>query len=114
MKELTKIKTMKKLILLFITCLTLNSCSTDNETDNPFDGELVGTVWLGTLDDEGESYSFLSNYDFKYVGEGTIQSGTYTFDGTTGVFTSDSTHTFKIEGNKMTVEDGSSSIYIKN
>ena len=106
---------MKKVILIFTMILVISACSNSDETDNPFDGELFNTIWLGTGDDEGESYAFLSDIDFKYVGEGTIENGTYIFDGTNGVLTtSSSVHTFKIEGNKMTVEDGSSSVFIKN
>ena len=105
---------MKK-ILLLLAVITISSCSSSDEIDNPFDGELFNTVWLGTGDDEGESYAFISDKDFKYVGEGTVESGTYIFDGTNGVLTTSSySHTFKIEGNKMTVEDGSASIFIKN
>jgi major membrane immunogen (membrane-anchored lipoprotein) len=106
---------MKKIITILIACVTLNACSSSNEIDNPFVGKLFNTVWLGIGDDEGESYTFISDSDFKYVGEGTIASGTYTFDGTNGkLTTSSSNFTFKIEGTKMTVEDGSSSVFIKN
>ena len=106
---------MRKIILILISIFTLSACSDTNEIDNPFDGELVSTVWLGTEDDQGESYSFISNKDFKYVGEGSIESGTYTFNGTSGVFTfSSETFSFKISGTTMTVEDGSSSIFKKH
>ena len=105
---------MRKIILV-LAVIIISSCSSSDEIDNPFDGELFNTIWLGTGDDEGESYAFLSDSDFKYVGEGTIENGTYTFDGTNGVFTTSSySHTFKIQGTKMTVEDGSSSVFIKN
>jgi hypothetical protein len=106
---------MRKIVLIFTMIFGISACSNSEEIDNPFDGELFNTIWLGTGDDEGESYSFISDNDFKYVGEGTIESGTYTFDGTSGVLTtSSSSHSFKIDGTKMTVEDGSSSIFIKN
>ena len=107
---------MRKVILILTIILGISACSNSDEIDNPFDGELFNTIWLGTGDDEGESYAFISDNDFKYVGEGTIESGTYTFDGTNGVFafSSSGNISFKIEGTKMTVEDGSSSIFIKN
>jgi hypothetical protein len=106
---------MKKIIIVLIALVTMNSCSDSDDTANTFDGDLITTVWLGTEDDEGESYTFLSNQDVKYVGEGTISSGTYTYSGTNGVFTFTSgTFAFKIVGTTMTVEDGSSSIFIKN
>ncbi|QTE21101.1 hypothetical protein [Polaribacter cellanae] len=107
---------MRKVILILTIILGISACSNSDEIDNPFDGELFNTIWLGIGDDEGESYTFLSDSDFKYVGEGTIESGTYTFNGSSGVFTFSSSGdiSFKIEGKKMTVEDGSSSIFIKN
>ena len=99
-----------------MACVALSACSSSEEIDNPFDGELFNTIWLGTGDDEGESYAFISDSDFKYVGEGTIESGTYTFDGTNGVFAFSSSGNipFKIEGTTMTVSDGSDSVFIKN
>jgi hypothetical protein len=106
---------MKKIIIILIACVTLNACSSNEETGNPFDGELVGTVWLGTGDDEGESYSFLSNKDYKFVERGYIETGTYTFDGTNGTLINpDGTFAFNVNGITMTVEDGSSSVFIKN
>ncbi|MCI2229943.1 hypothetical protein MC378_12265 [Polaribacter sp. MSW13] len=106
---------MKKIIIILIACITLTYCSNTDEQDNPFGGELVGTVWLGTGDDEGESYSFLSNKDYKFVERGFIETGTYTFDGTNGTLINpDGTFSFKIDGITMTVEDGSSSVFIKN
>ncbi|QOD60050.1 hypothetical protein H9I45_11940 [Polaribacter haliotis] len=105
---------MKKIILLF-TVILISSCSSSDESENPFDGELVATVWLGTEDDEGESYTFISNLDFKYVGEGTIESGTYTFNDSSGIFSFSSSGdiSFTIQGTKMTVEDGGSSVFLK-
>ncbi|QTE21060.1 hypothetical protein [Polaribacter cellanae] len=106
---------MKKIILIFTMILGICACSNSDEQDNPFGGELVGTVWLGKGDDEGESYSFLSNKDYKFVERGFIETGTYTFDGTNGTLINpDGTFSFKIDGITMTVEDGSSSVFIKN
>jgi hypothetical protein len=102
-----------KNIIIIVACSSLNPCSSSDEIENIFDGELFNTVWLGTRGDEGESYTLRLDQDFKYVREETITSGIYTFDGANGVLTASyDTHLFKIEGTKMTVENGNSRIYV--
>ena len=114
-----KIKTpMKKQLLLLLllvsfTFLFTNSCSSDD--DNSSSGNsLKGTAWLGTADDEGEVYNFTTSSDYIFNGEGVTRSGTYTFNGSTGVLTGENySFDFTVDNNVMTVDNGDMSTYIK-
>lgn len=107
---------MRKAVFIFVLMLGISACSSSDETDNPLDGELVGTTWLGTGNDEGESYTFLSNQDFKSILDGEIESGMYTYNGNSGTlkWPNYPAITFSITGTTMTVNDGGPSVYEKN
>lgn len=91
------------------------SCSSNNEVDDAFNGQLVGTVWVGTGTQDGETVSFPTTVDVKYVERGAVEIGTYTFDGQKGelIFSSTDKIPFRITGIKLIMEDDEDNFYVK-
>ncbi|MFV0573276.1 MAG: hypothetical protein ACK5M1_12740 [Xanthomarina gelatinilytica] len=111
---------MKRTIYTLITCIVMimTSCSSDddnNDNNNPvIENSLSGTVWYGTDDDEGEVYTFTSAMEFTFSGDGPTHSGTYTFNGSAGVLHhTDGNFNFEVSGDILSVDNGNSSIYVK-
>lgn len=106
---------MKKLpYVFFFSLFTLLACSSDDDNAQSSDATLAGIAWFGTDDDEGEVYTFTTDSDFTFSGDGSTQNGTYTFNGSSGVLNhSDGDFDFSVSGDILTVENGNSSIYIR-
>jgi hypothetical protein len=107
---------MKKIITIIVLSIftfSISSCNSDDDNGDTGNA-LVGTAWFGTDDDEGEVYTFTSTTIYTFSGDGPTQQSTYTFDGSEGILSaSDGDFNFSIVGDIMTVNDGSSSQYIK-
>ena len=106
---------MKKILVLTFTTLTfLATASCGSDDDSNQGNSLKGTAWFGTDDDEGEVYTFTTSTDFTFSGDGPTHSGTYTFNGSSGVLHhTNNSFDFTVSGDIMTVENGNSSIYIR-
>lgn len=115
-----KLKSMKKYILpfvIFLVAISITSCSSNNDDDLP---SLVGTHWIKSSDNS-RHFTFTTENEYVYVENGSSYPGTYTFNGTEGVFTETSSGfqgDFKVVGDVLTsyqdVNDPTSGVnYIK-
>lgn len=107
---------MKKIIFICLVFIGIQACSEDTEqTDST---NLAGTSWAGIGDDEGEILTFVTETDYRWLGEGDVEVGTYTFDGENGILIyqeiDDRYETpFEIDGLKLILDGTEDNTYIK-
>ena len=92
--------------ILLIMLTALSACSKDNDSAL----ELSGTHWIKTTDNS-RYFTFTNKTEYVYVEGSDSASGTYTFDGTNGVFqTKDEGNIdFKVNGNILSVNQNDDS-----
>ena len=100
----------KNIFILFLSLTLIYSCSSDDDSSSNETTELSGTLWVKVTDSD-IYFTFTSATEYVYTENGTVNPGTYVFNGTNGTMTETSSGfelEFKVNNNILSANQDTS------